>query len=61
MVDGMQKNDILLRDKNKEEISYCPFCSSRDVIKYGFQRNNVQRFLCNTCGKLFNGGGVVAV
>lgn len=51
----MQKNTVIIKTNNeKEEIPCCPYCISRDVIKYGFQRNKVQRYLCNTCGKIFN-------
>jgi len=53
-VDGMQKNGIILKDKSSKEIPRCPFCNSGDVIKYGFQRNKVQRYLCNICDKIFN-------
>ena len=50
----MQKNGIIFKDKNKDEIPCCPFCTSRDVIKYGLQDNKVQRYRCNTCHKIFN-------
>jgi len=53
-VDGMQKNGIIFIDKSRKEIPCCPFCNSEDVIKYGFQRNKVQRYQCNTCDKIFN-------
>jgi transposase-like protein/IS1 family transposase len=53
-VDGMQKNGIIFKHRNSEEIPRCPFCNSKDVIKYGKQRNKVQRYLCNSCGKIFN-------
>ncbi|HDM67184.1 MAG TPA: IS1 family transposase, partial [Thermoplasmatales archaeon] len=32
----------------------CPYCSSSDVVKYGFQRDGIQRYRCNTCRKIFN-------
>ena len=50
----MQKNGIIFKDKNRDEIPCCHFCNSKDVIKYGKQRNKVQRYLCNTCHKIFN-------
>lgn len=51
----MQKNTVIIKsNKERGEISSCPHCNSRDIIKYGFQRNKVQRYLCNTCGKIFN-------
>ena len=51
----MQKNGIIFKDKNGEEvIPCCPFCNSGDVIKYGSQKNKVQRYRCNTCHKIFN-------
>ena len=50
----MQKNGIILKDKSSKEIPRCPFCNSGDVIKYGFQRNKVQRYLYNICDKIFN-------
>lgn len=53
-MDGMQKNGIIFKDRNSERIPCCPFCTSRDVIKYGKQKNKVQRYQCNTCSKIFN-------
>ena len=50
----MQKNGIIFKDKNRNEIPCCPFCHSGDVIKYGSQKNKVQRYRCNTCHKIFN-------
>ena len=37
----MLKNGILLREKNSKEIPCRSFCSSKDVIKYGLQRNKI--------------------
>jgi IS1 family transposase/transposase-like protein len=51
----MQKTCVILKDTRGEEIiPCCPFCNSRDVIKYGKQNNKVQRYKCNTCYKIFN-------
>jgi len=50
----MQKNGIIFKNKDVEEIPCCPFCDSGDVIKFGKQRNKVQRYQCNTCHKIFN-------
>ncbi len=52
MVDGMQKGKIIL--KEEMEIPVCPHCNSSDVVKYGFQRNQTQRYRCNACSKFFN-------
>ena len=49
----MQKGVIKLKEV-EEDIPRCPYCSSGDVVKYGFQRNGVQRYRCNTCRKIFN-------
>jgi len=53
-VDEMQKNGIILKSKDIEEIPCCHFCNSKDVIKFGHQKNKVQRYQCNTCHKIFN-------
>jgi len=54
-VDGVQKTCIILKDNGREElIPCCPFCNSEDAIKYGEQRNKVQRYRCNICHKTFN-------
>ena len=50
----MQKNGIIFKYRSNEEIPRCPFCNSKDVIKYGRQKNKVQRYLCNSCDKIFN-------
>lgn len=51
----MQKGGVILEDKSREdEIPYCPYCSSKDVIKFGFQKNKTQRYQCNICDKTFN-------
>ena len=50
----MQKNGIIFKNKDSEEIPCCHFCNSRDVIKFGHQMNKVQRYQCNTCHKTFN-------
>lgn len=51
----MQKTCVILKDNRREEvIPCCPFCNSGDVIRYGFQKNKVQRYLCNSCDKIFN-------
>ena len=50
----MQKYGIIFKNENRDEIPYCHFCNSRDVIKFGKQRNKVQRYQCNTCHKTFN-------
>lgn len=50
----MQKNGILFKRKDDDEIPCCPHCNSRDVVKYGFQVNKIQRYRCNTCNKFFN-------
>jgi len=50
----MQKNGIIFKDKDAVEIPICHFCNSRDVIKFGKQKNKVQRYQCNTCHKIFN-------
>ena len=49
----MQKDIIKLKEV-EEDIPRCPYCNSGDVVKYGFQRNRVQRYRCNTCRKIFN-------
>jgi IS1 family transposase/transposase-like protein len=53
-VDGMQKDGIIFKNKDVEDIPCCHFCNSRDVIRFGFQNNKAQRFRCNTCHKIFN-------
>jgi len=50
----MQKNGIIFKDESSRYIPKCPFCKSLDVIRYGYQKNKVQRYLCNTCHKIFN-------
>jgi len=40
--------------KEEHEIPTCPYCNSGDVVKYGFQKNRVQRYRCSACGKIFN-------
>ena len=50
----MQRDGILFKDKTKTQIPNCPYCHSADVIKFGKQKNKVQRFQCNTCQKIFN-------
>ena len=40
--------------KEEHEIPACPYCNSGDVVKYGFQKNRVQRYRCSACGKIFN-------
>ncbi len=47
----MQKG---IKLNNEEDLHRCPYCDSGDVVKYGFQRNGVQRYRCNTCRKIFN-------
>ena len=42
------------KNKDAEEIPCCHFCNSEDVIKFGHQKNKVQRYQCNTCNKTFN-------
>ena len=51
----MQKTCVILKDNRREEVlPCCPFCNAGDVIRYGFQKNKVQRYLCNSCDKIFN-------
>ena len=50
----MQKDIIKLKEEVEEDIPRCPYCNSGDVVKYGFQRNRVQMYRCNTCRKIFN-------
>jgi len=50
----MQKNGIIFKNKDAEEIPCCHFCNSSDVIKFGHQKNKVQRYRCNICHKIFN-------
>jgi len=50
----MQKRIVILDKENGEEKIHCPYCRSKDVIKYGHQRNGRQRYQCNSCGKVFN-------
>ena len=40
--------------KEEHEIPACPYCNSGDEVKYGFQKNRVQRYRCSACGKIFN-------
>ncbi|MGF3555231.1 MAG: hypothetical protein ACQXXF_08230 [Thermoplasmatota archaeon] len=41
----MQKDGIIFKDKDRDEIPRCHFCSSKgDVIKFGKQSNKVQRY-----------------
>lgn len=49
----MQKGVVIIREA-EEDIPRCPYCNSGEVVKYGFQRNGVQRYRCNTCRKIFN-------
>jgi len=51
---GMQKSIIKLKEEVEEDIPRCPYCNSGYVVKYGFQRNRVQRYRYNTCRKIFN-------
>jgi len=37
---------------NSFEPKHCPFCESESFIKYGHDRNGINRYKC-TCGKLF--------
>jgi transposase-like protein len=39
----MQKRIVILDKENGEEKIRCPYCRSKDVIKYGHQRNGRQR------------------
>ncbi|MFN3659957.1 MAG: hypothetical protein ACK4TN_01820, partial [Brevinematales bacterium] len=52
----MQRDGIEIMKPRKEEIPHCPYCGAgpRDVIKYGRQKNKVQRYLCTKCQKIFN-------
>ena len=50
----MQKSGIIFKTKDSKEIPCCHFCNSRDVIRFGKQKNKVQRYQCNTCHKIFN-------
>jgi len=50
----MQKNGIILKEEYEGEIPCCPHCNSRDVVKYGFQKNKTPRYRCNTCETFFN-------
>jgi len=49
----MQRKIFMLK-KEEHEIPACPYCNSGDVVKYGFQKNRVQRYRCSACGKIFN-------
>jgi len=49
----MQRKIFMLK-KEEHEIPTCPYCNSGDVVKYGFQKNRVQRYRCSACGKIFN-------
>lgn len=51
----MQKGSVILGNKSRgDDIPCCPHCSSKDVIKFGFQKNQTQRYQCNTCDTTFN-------
>ena len=51
----MQKGSVILEDKSGEDdIPCCPHCGSKDVIKFGFQKNKTQRYQCNICDTTFN-------
>lgn len=38
--------------KNSEDICDCPYCSGKQVIRYG-KKHGKQRFLCKDCGRTF--------
>jgi len=51
----MQKRGVILGGRDRvEKNPCCPHCGSKDVIKYGLQKNQRQRYLCSSCGKIFN-------
>lgn len=54
--------DAKHRNTSKEEIDLinnikrtnCPYCGSKEIVKNGFYKNEIQRFLCKTCKKKFS-------
>ncbi len=51
-----QRNaDLLIKEKDTAHLE-CYYCTSCQIIKYGFQesRFNPQRYKCKICGKTFN-------
>lgn len=41
--------------RHQKRVLPCPHCkTTREVIRWGFQRNDLQRYYCKTCGKTFN-------
>ncbi len=38
---------------NSFTITKCKYCNSENIRKKGFTRNNIQRYICNDCGKSF--------
>lgn len=40
------------------EVSRCPYCESKDIVKKGFrekEHEKIQRYICRDCGKQFTG------
>lgn len=50
----MQKNMVDVYGDNRNEKPCCPGCRSENVVKYGRQKNGVQRYKCKRCSKVFN-------
>lgn len=38
---------------NAYSLDNCRYCQSRRIQKYGFTRNNVRRYRCSDCGRIF--------
>ena len=45
--------EIIRKAKWKDGIT-CPYCNSKEILKYGSNSKKSQRYKCKSCGKLFN-------
>jgi transposase-like protein len=49
---GVSKEEIKLI--NSIEVSCCPICGGRDIVRNGTYRNGTRRYLCRYCATSFN-------
>ena len=44
----------ILRQIRWPALQYCPYCSSKEVVNNGRHQRRYQRYLCNSCRRIFN-------
>ena len=54
LLPDIEKSFRIIREVRWKDGVRCPYCESKEIVKYGHNEKGAQRYKCKNCGRLFN-------